>query len=73
MFCCTNPHFDISEHRDYTYYTKAAAGFSTAIDKMLQQAAKDFASELALFEMHIRDDLVYNIMVLPTSVTSYCL
>lgn len=53
--------------RDYTYYTKAAIGFSKEVDKMLKEAAEISTCEprqlytlLALDEMHIREDLVYD-------------
>ncbi len=53
--------------RDYTYYTKAATGFSTEVDKMLKEAAqvstcepRELCTILALDEMHIREDLVYD-------------
>ena len=53
--------------RDYTYYTKAAAGFSDDVDKQLMEAAKiDACAEhekfvvLLMDEMHIKEDLVYD-------------
>ena len=53
--------------RDYTYFIKAAPGFSEEVDVMLMEAAKVNSCEeyekctlLLLDEMHIRDDLVYD-------------
>ena len=53
--------------RDYMYYADTSVGFSSAVDKMLMQAAKvDTSPErekcvlLLLDEMHIREDLVYD-------------
>lgn len=50
--------------RDYTHWVKSDAGFSTAVDLQLMQAA-DMSScqqweKLLLDEMYIREDLVYN-------------
>ena len=53
--------------RDYTYYTKAAPGFSNDVDEQLMEAAKiDTCKEYEKFivllmdEMHIKEDLVYD-------------
>ena len=53
--------------RDYTYFMKAAAGFSTEADTMLKEAAKvgkceprEMCTLLVLDEMHIHEDLVYD-------------
>ena len=53
--------------RDYTYYTKAAPGFSDDVDRQLMEAAKlDTCAEfekyvvLLMDEMHVMEDLVYD-------------
>ena len=53
--------------RDYTYYTKAACGFSEDIDRQLMEAANiqscaDHEKYVVLLmdEMHIKEDLVYD-------------
>lgn len=53
--------------RDYTYFTKAKAGFSDDVDQQLMTAAKiKEASErekhvlITMDEMHIKEDLVYD-------------
>ena len=53
--------------RDYTYYTKAAPGFSEDVDKQLMEAAKiETCAEfeklvvLVMDEMRIKEDLVYD-------------
>jgi len=53
--------------RDYVHYADASVGFSSAVDRMLMQAAKvDTCPErekcvlLLLDEMHVREDLIYD-------------
>ena len=53
--------------RDYTYYTKAKAGFSCEVDHQLIVAAKiDICPErekyvvIIMDEMHIKEDIVYD-------------
>lgn len=53
--------------RDYTYYVKAATGFSSDVDNMLMEAAKVHCCPereknviLLLDEMHVKEDLVYD-------------
>ena len=53
--------------RDYTYYTKAKAGFSCEVDHQLMVAAKiDICPErdkyvvIIMDEMHIKEDIVYD-------------
>lgn len=53
--------------RDYTHYTQAATGFSSAVDKQLMDiAAIDTCPErdkhiiILMDEMHIKENLVYD-------------
>ena len=52
--------------RLYTYYTKAAAGFSADVDKQVMDVASIASSPerekcviLLMDEMHIKEDIVY--------------
>ena len=53
--------------RDYTYFTKANAGFSAEVDKHLMEAARVSSCPerekyilVIMDEMHIKEDLVYD-------------
>lgn len=53
--------------RDYTYYTRASAGFSNSVDRQLMEAAnielctiREKHVILIMDEMHLREDIVYD-------------
>ena len=54
-------------HKDYTHFTKAAPGFSAAVDEQLMKAANitscpDHQKHVIILmdEMHIKENLVYD-------------
>ena len=53
--------------RDYTYYTKACAGFSSEVDRQLMDVAniadcpeREKYVVILMDEMHVKEDIVYD-------------